>query len=59
MHQEKGGDIKEGINVEDSVWVDISDCKNSKILIGCIYRAPGVKEEEEGGVHEEFKKGMW
>ena len=23
------GDIKEGINVEDSVWVQIRDCKNS------------------------------
>ena len=25
-------DIKEGINVEDSVWVEIRDCNNSKIL---------------------------
>ena len=41
------GDIKEGIHVEDSVWVEIRDCKNSKILVGCFYRAPGVKEEEE------------
>ncbi len=49
-------DIKEGINVEDSVWVEIRDCKNSKILVGCFYRAPGGKEEEEGGVHEEFKR---
>ena len=32
------GDIKEGINVEDSVWVEIRDCKNSKILVGCFYR---------------------
>ena len=50
------GDIKEGINVEDSVWGEIRDCKNSKILVGCFYRAPGGKEEEEGGVHEEFKR---
>ena len=28
------GDIKEGINVEDSVWVEIRDCRNSKILVG-------------------------
>ena len=28
------GDMKEGINVEDSVWVEIRDCKNSKILVG-------------------------
>ena len=46
------GDIKEGINVEDSVWVEISDCKNSKILVGCFFKAPGVNEEEEEGVHE-------
>ena len=25
----KRGDIKEGINVEDSVWVETRDCKNS------------------------------
>ena len=49
-------DMKEGINVEDSEWVEIRDCKNSKILVGCFCRAPGVKEEEEGGVHEEFKR---
>ena len=36
--------------------VEIRDCKNSKILVGCFYKAPGVKEEEEGGVHEEFKR---
>ena len=42
--------------MEDSVWVEIRDCKNSKIVIGCFYKAPGVKEEEEGGVHEEFKR---
>ena len=29
------GDIKEGINVEDSVWVESRDCKYSKILIRC------------------------
>ena len=52
----ESGDIKEGLNVEDSVWVEIRDCKYSKILIGCFYRAMGVKEEEEGGVHEEFKR---
>ena len=47
------GDIKEGINVEDSVWVEIGDCKNRKILGGCFYGALGGKEEEEeGGVHE-------
>ena len=28
------GDIKEGINVEDSVWVEIRGCKNSNILVG-------------------------
>ena len=27
--------VEEGINVEDSVWVEIRDCKNSKILVGC------------------------
>ena len=32
------GDIKEGINVEDSVWVEIRDCKNSKTLEGCFLR---------------------
>ena len=26
------GEMKEGINVEDSVWVEIGDCNNSKIL---------------------------
>ena len=51
--------MKEGINVEDSVWVEIRDCKNSKILVGCFYWALDVKEEEEGRGHEEFKKGMW
>ena len=40
-------DIKEGINVEDYVWVEIRDCKNSKILEECFYRALGVKEEEK------------
>ena len=38
------------------MWVEIRDCKKSKILVGCFYKAPGVKEEEEGGVHEEFKR---
>ena len=33
--------------MEESVWVEIRDCKNSKVLIGCFYRAPGVKEEED------------
>ena len=28
------GDIKEGIDVEDSVWVEMRYCKNSKILVG-------------------------
>ena len=42
----------EGIIVEDSARVEIRDCKNSKILEGCFYRALGVKKEEEGGVHE-------
>ena len=51
----ESGDIKEGINVEDSVLVEIRDCKNSKILAGC-YRTLGVKEEEEAGVHEQFKR---
>ena len=50
------GDMKEGINVEDSVWIEIRDFKNSKILVGCFYKAPGVKEEEDGGVHEEFRR---
>uniref|UniRef100_A0A8C4Q0S8 Endonuclease/exonuclease/phosphatase domain-containing protein n=1 Tax=Eptatretus burgeri TaxID=7764 RepID=A0A8C4Q0S8_EPTBU len=31
-------------------------CKNSKIQVGCFYRALAVKEEEEGGVDEEFKR---
>ena len=35
--------------------VVIRDCKNSKILEGCFYKALDVKEEEEGGVHEELK----
>ena len=34
----ESGDIKEGLNVEDSVWVEIRDCKNSKILVGCFER---------------------
>ena len=38
------------------MWEEIRDCKNSKILVGCFYRALGVKEEEEGGVHKEFKR---
>ncbi len=38
------------------MWVEIRDCKNSKILGGCFYKALGGKEEEEGGVHEEFKR---
>ena len=42
--------------MEGYVWVEISDCKNSKIPVGCFYKAPDVKEEEEGGVHEEFKR---
>ena len=29
------GDIKEGINVEDSVWVEIRDCKNNRVKIIC------------------------
>ena len=32
------GDIKEGINVEDCAWVEIRDCKNSKILVGCLIK---------------------
>ena len=36
-------DIKEGIYVEDSVWVVIRDCKIRKILVGCFCRALGVK----------------
>ena len=28
------------------MWVEIRDCKNSKILVGCFYRTPGVKEED-------------
>ena len=35
------GDIMEGINVEDSVWVEIRDCKNNNIVVGCFYRALG------------------
>ena len=42
--------------MEDSVWVEIRDCKNSKVRVGCFYKAPGVKEEEEEGEHEEFKR---
>ena len=41
--------------MEDSVRVAIRDCKNSKILVGYFYMAPGVKEEEEG-VQEKFKR---
>ena len=40
----------------DTAWLEIIDCKNSKILVGCFYRAPVVKEEEEGGVHDEVKR---
>jgi len=40
-------DVKEGIDAEDSVWVEIRDCKNSKILVGCLYCDPRGKEEEE------------
>ena len=29
------GEIKEGINVEDSVWGEIRDCKSSMALEGC------------------------
>ena len=53
------GDIKVGTlrtHIEDSVWGEIIDYKKSKILVGCFYRAPDVKKEEEGGVHEEFKR---
>jgi len=50
------GDIMEGINVEDSAWGEIRYCNYRKILVGCFYRAPGMKEEEEGVVHEEFKR---
>ena len=50
------GDIKEGIHVEDSVRVEVRYCKNSKILEGCFYRAPGVEEKEEGAVHDELKR---
>ena len=52
------GDIKEGINVEDTVWVEIRDCKNSKVLVGCFYNAPGVKGEEEGEYMKNLK-GIW
>ena len=45
-------DIKEGINVKDSVWVEIRDCKNSKILVGCFYRAPGGRKRRK----EEYMK---
>ena len=34
------------INGEDSVSMEIRDCKKSKILEGCFYRPPGVREEE-------------
>ena len=42
------GDIMEGINVEDSLWVEIGDCKNSKILVGRFYKAPDVNEGRGG-----------
>ena len=51
----ESGDIKEGNNVKNSVWVEIRDCNNSKILGGCFYRALGGKEEEER-FHGEFKR---
>ena len=33
--------------MEESGWVDITDCRNSKILFGCFNRAWGVMEEKE------------
>ena len=38
------------------MWVEIRNCKNGKILVGCFYRALGGKEEEEEGFCEEFKR---
>ena len=35
--------LRRGINVEDSVSIEIGDCKNSKVLVGCFYGAPGVE----------------
>ena len=49
-------DIKEGINVEDSAWIEISECMDSKILEECISRDRGVREEQDKGVHEEHRK---
>ena len=45
-----------GIDPKDSLWIKIWDCKNSKVLVGCFYRAPGVREEQERGGSEPFRK---
>ena len=36
------------------MWIEIVHCKNSKMLVRCIYRVPGMREEQERGVREEL-----
>ena len=38
------------------MWIDIRDFKNSNILVGCVNRAPDMREEQERGVREKFGK---
>ena len=48
------GDVKEGINVEDSVWVEIRDCRNSKLLVGRKSRKEYMKNSKGHVVREEY-----
>ena len=43
-------EIKLETNVENFVWIEIRVCKNSEILVGCVYRAPGMRDEQERGL---------
>ena len=45
-------DMKEGIDGEDSVCIDMRDWKNSKRLVGCYYRTPGAREKQEIWIRE-------
>ena len=33
-------DIEKGINVKDSVWMEIRDCRNGKILLSHLWESP-------------------
>ena len=39
--------MKEKSNMEDSVWLEVRDCKNSEMLVGLFCRASGVRKEQE------------